>query len=568
MTPTRRLSILIVLFLAAGGLLGGVLGGRALAEPQKADDQLWRFGRVVSLIEDQFVGEVDSKALIDDAIEGLLRTLDPHSNYLDAESFREMRDEQRGKFSGLGIQITKRGPDKPLTVIAPIDDTPAYRAGLLSGDVISKIEDKPTIELSVQQAVQLLKGEKGTRVTITIQRPGTPEPFDVTIERDDIPIDSIRVAFMLPNGVGYVRIFNFTSTTAEELDDAVAHLKSEGMTKLLLDLRGNPGGLLDQAVKVSERFIPEDKLVVYTRGRIPGSDQDYVASKGVERIDLPLIVLVDQSSASASEIVSGAIQDHDRGLVVGQPTFGKGLVQRVIPLQAGGALAVTTAKYYTPSGRLIQRDYSDLEEYYLHQDEEIAPAPTRDEEKGPGDARVQPQPEVPAAPAPTEVFYTASGRKVYGGGGIRPDHLVQANKMPEILLGMIRENVLFDYAVLYANQHPNLTRDFAVDDAVLADFRAHLDRRPYTYDAKAFDEAKDAIGLRLRAQIARVKWNQIEEARALAAGDPQVSTALGLFDEAAELSQRAREDKDGKPHPAFQAHAAQPTPAAEAPKQR
>jgi carboxyl-terminal processing protease len=229
---------------------------------------------------------------------------------------------------------------------------------------------------------------------------------------------------------------------------------------------------------------------------------------------------------------------------------------------------VTTAKYYTPSGRLIQRDYSDLEEYYLHQDEEIAPAPTRDEEKGPGDARVQPQPEVPAAPAPTEVFYTASGRKVYGGGGIRPDHLVQANKMPEILLGMIRENVLFDYAVLYANQHPNLTRDFAVDDAVLADFRAHLDRRPYTYDAKAFDEAKDAIGLRLRAQIARVKWNQIEEARALAAGDPQVSTALGLFDEAAELSQRAREDKDGKPHPAFQAHAAQSTPAAEAPKQR
>ncbi len=565
MTSTRRLSILIVAFLAAGGLLGGVLGGRALAEPQRADDQLWRFGRVVSLIEDQFVGEIDSKALIDDAIEGLLRTLDPHSNYLDAETFREMRDEQRGKFSGLGIQITKRGPDKPLTVIAPIDDTPAYRAGLLSGDVISKIEDKPTIELSVQQAVQLLKGDKGSRVTITIQRPGTAEPFDVTIERDDIPIDSIRVAFLMSNGVGYVRIFNFTSTTAEELDDAIAHLKAEGMTKLLLDLRGNPGGLLDQAVKVSERFIPEEKLVVYTRGRIPGSDQDYVASRGVERVDLPLIVLVDQSSASASEIVSGAIQDHDRGLVVGQPTFGKGLVQRVIPLQAGGALAVTTAKYYTPSGRLIQRDYTDLEEYYLHQEENVAPAPTRDEEKGPADARVQEPEEVPTAPAPHEVFYTASGRKVYGGGGIRPDHLVEPNRMPEILLGMIRENVVFDYAVLYANRHPNLARDFAIDDAVLADFRAHLDRRPFAYDAKAFEEAKDAIGLRLRAQIARVKWNQIEEARALAAGDPQVVRALGLFDEAAELAQRARQDTDGKPHPAFQAHA---VPPAETPAQR
>jgi len=546
MTPTRRLSILILAFLAAGGLLGGVLGGRALAEPQRADDQLWRFGRVVSLIEDQFVGEVDSKALVDDAIEGLLRTLDPHSNYLDAESFREMRDEQRGKFSGLGIQITKRGPDKPLTIIAPIDDTPAYRAGLLSGDVIARIEDRPTIELSVQEAVQLLKGDKGTRVTITIQRPGLAEPFDVTIERDDIPIDSIRIAFLMSDGVGYIRIFNFTSTTAEELDDAIARLRADGMTKLLLDLRGNPGGLLDQAVKVSERFVAADKLVVYTRGRIPGSDQDYVASRGVERVELPLVVLVDQSSASASEIVSGAIQDHDRGLVVGQPTFGKGLVQRVIPLQAGGALAVTTAKYYTPSGRLIQRDYSDLEEYYLHQDEDLAPPPVRDGESA------------SAAEAGLEVFYTASGRKVFGGGGIRPDHLVEPNRAPEILLTMLRENVLFDYAVLYANQHPDLARDFPVDDKVLADFRAHLDRRPFVYDAKAFEEARDAIGLRLRAQIARVKWNQIEEARTLAAADPQVVRALEVFDEAAALFLRAKGDSEAKPRPALQANAVPP----------
>ena len=543
MTPTRRSTILVLAFLAAGGLLGSTLGGRTLAEPQRADDQLWRFGRVVSLIEDQYVGEVDSKALIDDAIEGLLRTLDPHSNYLDTESFREMRDEQRGKFSGLGIQITKRGPDKPLTIIAPIDDTPAHRAGLLSGDVISQIESRPTIELSVQEAVQLLKGDKGTRVTITIQRPGLAEPFDVTLERDDIPIDSIRVAFLLSNGVGYVRIFNFTSTTAEELDDAIARLKTEGMTRLLLDLRGNPGGLLDQAVKVSERFIGEDKLIVYTRGRIPGSDQDYVASRGVERLDLPLVVLVDQSSASASEIVSGAIQDHDRGLVVGQPTFGKGLVQRVIPLQAGGALAVTTAKYYTPSGRLIQRDYSDLEEYYLHQEQEVPPPPTRDGE-GPR-----------ASEDGLAVYYTASGRKVYGGGGIRPDHLVEPSRAPEILLGMVRENVLFDYAVVFANRHPDLARDFAVDDAVLVDFRSFLDRRPFPYDGKAFDEARDAIGLRLRAQIARVKWTQIEEARTLASADPQVIRALELFDEAAELARRAQDDSDAKPRPALQANA-------------
>ena len=546
MTPTRRLSILTLSFLVVGALLGGVLGARALAEPQRADDQLWRFGRVVSLIEDQYVGEVDSKELIDDAIEGMLRTLDPHSNYLDVETFRTMRDEQRGKFSGLGIQITKRGPDKPLTIIAPIDDTPAHRVGLLSGDVIAQIEGRPTIELSVQDAVQLLKGEKGTRVTITIQRPGLAEPFDVTIERDDIPIDSIRVAFLLSDGIGYIRIFNFTSTTAEELDDAIARLKGEGMTRLLLDLRGNPGGLLDQAVQVSERFVAEDKLIVYTRGRIPGSDQDYVAKRGVERVDLPLVVLVDQSSASASEIVSGAIQDHDRGLVVGQPTFGKGLVQRVIPLQSGGALAVTTAKYYTPSGRLIQRDYSDLEEYYLHQEDDLAPPPVPGGEGAPD------------AGAGLELFHTASGRKVFGGGGIRPDYIVEPNRAPEIVLNMIRDNVLFDYAVAFANRHPELRRDFAVNDEVLADFRAHLDRRSFAYEARAFDESRDAIGLRLRAQIARVRWNQIEEARVLAAADPQVVRALQLFDEAAALAVRAKDSPAAKPRPALQAQSGPP----------
>jgi len=537
--PARRLTILALAFLVAGGFVGGLLGGRVLADPQRPDDELWTFGRVMSLIEDQYVGEVDSKELIENAIGGMLQSLDPHSNYLNLEAFTEMRDEQRGKFSGLGIQITKRGADKPLTIISPIDDTPADRAGLLSGDVIAQIEGQATMDLSVQDAVRLLKGDKGTRVTITIERPGLSEAFDVMIERDDIPIESIRVAFMLDDEVGLIRISNFVSTTADELDLAIADLKARGMSKLLVDLRGNPGGLLDQAVQVSERFVPEDKLIVYTRGRIHGSDQDYFAKRGVERLDLPLILLVDGSSASASEIVSGAVQDHDRGLVVGESTFGKGLVQRVIPLQSGGALAVTTAKYYTPSGRLIQRDYSDLEEYYLHRgngDEEATDA----EDTGDGQIKDEDR----------EIFYTTSGRKVYGGGGIRPDYIVESQRAPEILFDLLRENLIFDYSVVFSGAHSNLEPDFDLDEQAMADFRAYLARQDFEYDAEIFVEHQDVIKLRLRAQIARVEWDQDAESLVLARSDPQVQKALSLFGEAAELAENSTEGNPGRIPPA------------------
>ena len=538
---TRRSSLFALSVLLAGALIGGFAGGNTLADPQKTDDELWTFGRVLSLVEDQYVGKADSKALVDGAIDGMLQTLDPHSNYLDPEAFREMRDEQRGKFSGLGIQITKRGPDKPLTIISPIDGTPAYRAGLISGDVIAKIEGQETIELTVQDAVRLLKGDRGTMVTITIKRPGLPDPFDVTIERDDIPIESIRVAYLLGDGVGVVRIANFTSTTAEELDTAVDDLKSRGMTRLILDLRGNPGGLLDQAVQVSERFVPAGKLIVYTRGRIPGSDQDYVAKSGVDPIDLPLVLLVDGSSASASEIVSGAVQDHDRGLVVGETTFGKGLVQRVIPLQTGGALAVTTAKYYTPSGRLIQRDFSDLEEYYLHREESGSDG---------ADADVVPEAREDTPRDELDVFYTASGRKVYGGGGITPDFIVKTERAPEILFKLVRENLIFDFSVVYANSHPDLKRGFVVDDAVMAEFTRFLEERKFEHEPAMLVEHADVIRLRLRAQIARVKWDQVEEARILAEADPQVQRAIAELDAAGRLAASVGEGEPGRTPPA------------------
>jgi carboxyl-terminal processing protease len=516
----RGTVVLTILFLGGGCLIGGMLASHAQVDADKTVTQVRTFGRILALVEDNSVSKVESKDMVENAIQGMLHTLDPHSNYLNREAYSEMKDEQRGSFHGLGIQITKRGPDKPLTILAPIDGTPAAKAGLQPGDVISKIEGQDTIDLTVQDAVRKLKGEKGTKVTITIQRPGEEDsaPFDVTLVRDEIPTKSLAHSYMVQPGVGLIRISNFTSTTTAELDDAIETLKAKGMDRLILDLRSNPGGLLDQAVGVSSRFIPEGKLVVYTRGRIPGSDQDYTA-KGDERTDVPLVVLVDHSSASASEIVSGAIQDHDRGLVVGVTTFGKGLVQRVIPLRDGGALALTTAKYYTPAGRLIQRDYTDLDDYFL--DPELE-----------GDA---PAPETSVSGR--EQRKTDSGRIVYGGGGITPDYIVPNEKEPLVISRMRRENQLFDFAVKYVARHPQLKPDFAVDDAMMKSYKEFLTQRKFRLEDGVFEQSRKAIETRLRSQIARVKWGAEAETRVLAEGDPQVQKALTLFEEAAKLAQ-------------------------------
>ena len=532
----RRTAGVTIMLLGGACLLGGLLSKGVEAEAEKSSVQVRTFGRILALVEDNSIGKATSEDLVEDAIQGMLHTLDPHSNYLNREAFTEMRDEQRGMFYGLGIQINKRGPDQPLTIIAPIDGTPAAKAGLQPGDVIAKIEGQDTLGLTVQDAVRKLKGEKGTKVTITIQRAGegagVGASFDVTLARDEIPTHSVAHAFMVQPGVGIVRISSFTSTTTSELDEALQKLKGQGMERLILDLRSNPGGLLDQAVGVASRFIPEGKLVVYTRGRIAGSDQDYSA-KGDLRTNAALVVLVDRNSASASEIVSGCIQDHDRGIVVGETTFGKGLVQRVIPLRDGGALALTTAKYYTPSGRLIQRDFSNLDDYFL--DAEL--------EDDDGGAAVTPE------ATGHEVRRTDSGRTVYGGGGITPDYMVHAEREAALLSRLRRENLLFDYAVRFSAGHPDLKPGFTVGDDVIKDFRSFLATRNFKYETDAFDSSRKGLELRLRSQIGRVKWGAEAESKILVDGDVQVQKALTLFDEAAKLAaagETGRRGKDGK----------------------
>ena len=536
--PTYRPFLLAFAVLAVSTVVGGMLGGGILADGQPDDAQLRTFGQVLAVVEDNYIGEVDPKDLVESAIQGMLQGLDPHSNYLNSDTFAEMRDEQRGKFYGLGIQINKPGPDKPLTIIAPIENTPAARAGLHAGDIISAIEGEQTSTLSLHQAVRRLKGDKGTEVTITVQRPSEGVAWDVTLTRDEVPTSSIRVAYMIRPGVGYIRISNFTSTTARELDDKLDELSEQHMSRLILDLRSNPGGLLDQAVEVSKRFIDPGKLLVYTRGRVHGSDQDYIAAKDAHRPKVDLVVLVDRHSASASEIVAGAVQDHDRGLLVGERTFGKGLVQRVIPLRNGGAVALTTAKYYTPSGRLIQRDYSDVDDYFLDRRDDETSEPVEMPEE-PEDLSVV-EAEIDEDP---EIFYTLGvGREVYGGGGITPDYIVPSERATSLYSRLIRQNMIFDFAVRYSESHADLEEGFSFSDDDVNSFKAFLEERDFAFDDESFNKDLDDVVRQIRAQTSKVKWGQAAESRVLSEGDPQIQKALTLFEEAAKLV-RAAEDE-------------------------
>jgi len=322
-------------------------------EEPKVDtyDKLRVFSEILSLLEANYVEEVNSKDLIEGAIRGLLKTLDPHTSYLPPESYKQMQVETSGKFGGLGIEITMR--NGILTVVSPIDDTPAKKAGIKANDKIIKIEDESTLEMTLTDAVNHLRGERGSTVTITILREGVEKPFEVSITRDVIKVRSVK-SKIIQDEIGYIRIRNFSKTTSQDLDRVLEEFRQKDVKKLILDLRNNPGGLLNQAVEVTDRFIPRENLIVYTQGRTEDQNMRFTSQDRGHRVDYPMIILVNGGSASASEIVAGALQDLHRAVILGTPTFGKGSVQTIIPLSDGSALRLTTARYYTPSGRVIQ----------------------------------------------------------------------------------------------------------------------------------------------------------------------------------------------------------------------
>ncbi len=500
-------------FVIAGSLAGGLLGGRAASVSERTSEQLSTYTQLLSVVEARAADPVEPRVAIEGSIRGMLRTLDPHSNYLDPEDYRNMLEEQQGSFSGLGIVISKPSQDKPLTVMAPLEGTPAAKAGIRAGDVISQIEGVDTLDMTIDEALKRLKGPKGTRVTITIARPGYDELLHFTLTRDDIPTNSIRQAFIIRPGVGYIKIENFARTTDHELEEKIRELQKQGMTRLVLDLRRNPGGLLDQAVKVADRFLQKDQMIVYTQGRISGSDQEYRATGGGTRTDLPLVVLVDKYSASASEIVAGAIQDHDRGLIVGKTSWGKGLVQTVYPLSLDAALALTTARYYTPSGRLIQRDYNSLEDYLQHDED---------------DDQLLHQSK--------DIRHTDAGRTVYGGGGIHPDVIVDADPTSKFVDILERQQAFFHFAVDYNTRHKGVPKSFEVTPAVLLEFQDFLDKRKVKWSPADIEQNHDRLKHEIKEAIASALWGFEEAYKVYAESDRQIQKALELFPEAQQLA--------------------------------
>jgi len=520
-TQKWTFSLTLVVAMAGATLLGGIYGNRLFGATPAGSDfnkRIREYTDLLNAVTANSPEDIGSDKFVYASIDGMLRALDPHTSFLEPKEYSDMQDRQKGTFYGLGILVTKRNDQ--VTVITPLEGTPAARLGIRAGDVISEVEGVNTDDLALDEVVKRLKGPKGTTVSIKIKRVGMKEPIPLTITRAAIPTSSISNVLMLQPGIGYIRIKDFTSTTVRELDEAIEKLEGQGMQKLVLDLRMNPGGLLDAAVGVSDHFLEKGQMIVYTKGRTADSMQEYTAPGKHEKFEMPLVVLVNRGSASASEIVAGAIQDHDRGLVVGETSWGKGLVQSVYTLQYGAGLALTTSKYYTPAGRNIQRDYTSVYDYYMADETENGP-------------------EVPLSQR--EQFKTATGRTVYGGGGITPDIIVKQPQLSRTTQLLEVRSAIFNYAVEYAARHPDLTKDVQVTQAVVEEFVRHASAAEIATetdirDALTRPEDRKYIERALKAEIVAAKYGFDASYPYRLQGDAQVEKALAAFPEAQKLA--------------------------------
>ena len=525
MRSSRRGFALVIGVLIFSAILGGIYGPSVKATAAGANDlqdSVRDFTQVLSVVQQNYAVPVDTDhAIYEGAIPGMLRVLDPHSSFFDPRQYALLREDQRGKYYGVGMTIGPRGDRKVVTIVlAPMVGTPAFRAGLRPGDVILKVDDKPTDGLSTSDVADMLKGPKGTSVKITIGREGYEAPLDFTVTRAEIPKRSVDVAFLLRPGIGYIKLSGFNETTESEMADALKELNASSLDGIVLDLRGNPGGLLNEAVAVSDMFLDKNQLIVSHHGRA-SQERRYYAVQGNQGMTTPLVVLINGGSASASEIVTGSIQDHDRGLVVGEQSFGKGLVQTVSGLSENTGLALTTARYYTPSGRLIQRDYKDVSLYdYLYNHK---------------------------APPPTEVKLTDGGRQVTGGGGITPDVVVAEPKPNDFQQLLLRHNVFYPYqgsvggfTTFFLGSKPDITKSFVVDDAVMTDFRKYLDRLQIKYTDADITQNGDWIKRMVKEEVFTSVFGLTEGYEVELQDDPQVLAGIEALPQARALYENVR----------------------------
>lgn len=529
MKQTQRLIwfVLSTVFLCA--LLGGVYGRTVVATTVGDDSDVQTsfnaFTKVYDLVEQNYADALDPDNAIFGptdtslgAIPGMLRTLDPHSNFFDPRAFTRLREDQEGKYFGVGMSI--RGVPGKLgkmvtVVVQPMPGSPAFRVGVHPGDIIVSVNGQSTDGLSSTDVATRLKGPKGTVVHFAVSREGSDKPVEFTVTRDEISRKSVDAAFFIRPGIAYIRILSFNETTNDELSDALNQFGEKGMQGLILDLRGNPGGLLNEAVQVTDHFLERNQLIVYHYGR-RSPERKYTARNSNDGNEYPMVVLINRYSASASEIVTGALQDHDRALVMGEPSFGKGLVQTVMPLSEHTALALTTAHYYTPSGRLIQRDYSDvsLYDYYYHYNE------------GPADH--------------SDARLTDGGRTVYGGRGITPDIVVEEPKLSTVAANLVQRGAFFDFGKYYLGMHKTIPEDFVVTDAVLQEFKQFLDSKKIKITDQNIKDNADFIKRHIRAQLVLVIFGEDKASKIAIENDYLVGKALEHLGQARDLMASAK----------------------------
>lgn len=525
---TRRTLFAATVFLATCAVAGTFINQRVDAQSATDEstlrDSLRSFTNVYSLVEQNYADKLTQdkadKAIYDGAIPGMLHVLDPHSNFYDPKAYAQMREDQHGRYYGVGMTIQPQ-PDSSakngikIVVVYPFENTPSFRAGIRPGDTILTVDGKSTDGMDTAAVASLLKGPRNTHVRVTMAREGASKPLEFDLVRDEVSRPSVDLAFLIRPGVGYMHVTNFMETTSREVGDALERFGD--IKGLVIDLRGNPGGLLNEAVNMSDKFLQKGQIVVSQRGRA-FPDQVYRAAHGSDS-KFPIVVLVNRNTASAAEIVSGALQDHDRALIVGETTFGKGLVQTVFQTSENTGLALTTYHYYTPSGRLIQRNYNhvSLYDYYYVRDS--------------GSQKDK---------ANREVKLTDSGRTVYGGGGITPDEAIENYKTNRFQDSLLQNLAFFKFTQHYMATHNSVSKDFTVDDAVLQEFKNFLKSQNIDYTDQDIAGVGDWVKESIKSDLFTTQFGQLEGLKVRAEWDPQIAKAITYIPAAESLQEHLK----------------------------